>query len=196
MPSMAGTSPDATWCNGNISFTACCLSPWILCIATCPSSEFFSRLTCVLLPNVWVAVPFGQELGTLQTTLSAVVKGLSTNSRRSQKELTRSLATERESSEPETWVEDPEQRPDREVIEGTGAPSSRDGAGNEPPPRTVESSVSADQPPREQSDDADMGDPESDRKRPRVGWGGNGDKESQDQRLRWRRKRFRREESP
>ena len=93
-------------------------------------------------------------------------------------------------------VEDPEQRPDREVIEGTGASSSRGGAGNEPPPRTVESSVSADQPPREQSDDADMGDPESDRKRPRVGWGGNGDKESQDQRLRWRRKRFRREESP
>ena len=32
-------------------------------------------------------------------------------------------------------VEDPEQRPDRVVIEGTGASSSRDGAGNEPPPR-------------------------------------------------------------
>ena len=34
-------------------------------------------------------------------------------------------------------VEDPEQRPDLEVIEGTGASSSRDGAGNEPPPRTL-----------------------------------------------------------
>ena len=55
-----------------------------------------------------------------------------------------------------------EQRPDREVIEGTGASSSRDGAGNEqeatggplvlsePQPRPAESSVSVDQPPREQ----------------------------------------------
>ena len=68
-------------------------------------------------------------------------------------------------------VEDPEQRPDREVIEGTGASSSRDGAGNEPPPRTAESSVNADHPPREQSDDADMGDPESDRRRPRESVG-------------------------
>ena len=64
-------------------------------------------------------------------------------------------------------IEEPDQRPDREVIEGTGASSSRDGAGNEPPPRSAESSVSVDQPPREQSDDADMGDPESDRRRPR-----------------------------
>ena len=54
-------------------------------------------------------------------------------------------------------VEDPEQRPDREVIEGTGASSSRDGAGNEPAPLPAESSVSDDQQPREQSDDADMG---------------------------------------
>ena len=64
-------------------------------------------------------------------------------------------------------IEEPDQRPDLEVIEGTGASSSRDGAGNEPPPRPAESSVSVDQPPREQSDDADMGDPESDRRRPR-----------------------------
>ena len=64
-------------------------------------------------------------------------------------------------------IEEPDQRPDREVIEGTGASSSRDGAGNEPPPRPAESSVSVDQLPREQSDDADMGDPESDRRRPR-----------------------------
>ena len=62
-------------------------------------------------------------------------------------------------------IEEPDQRPDREVIEGTGASSSRDGAGNEPPPRPAESSVIVDQPPREQSDDADMGDPESDRRR-------------------------------
>ena len=31
----------------------------------------------------------------------------------------------------DTRAEDPEQRPDREVFEGTGASSSRDGAGNE-----------------------------------------------------------------
>ena len=65
-------------------------------------------------------------------------------------------------------IEDPEERPDREVIEGTGASSSRDGAGNYPPPRPAESSVGDDQPARKQSDDADMailrvtlGDPES-----------------------------------
>ena len=68
-------------------------------------------------------------------------------------------------------IEDPEQRPDREVIERTGASSSRDGAGNNPPPRPAESSVSVDQPPREQSDDADMGDPECDRGRPRESLG-------------------------
>ena len=56
-------------------------------------------------------------------------------------------------------IEDPEQRPDCEVIEGTGASSSRDGAGNEPTPRPAESSVSVDQRLREQSNDADMGDP-------------------------------------
>ena len=67
-------------------------------------------------------------------------------------------------------IEDPEQRLDREVIEGTGASSSRDGTGNEPPSRTAESSVSADHPPREQSDDADMGDPD-DRRRPRESVG-------------------------
>ena len=55
----------------------------------------------------------------------------------------------------DTIIEDPDQRPDREVIEGTGASSSRDGAENEPPSRPAELSVSADQPPREQSDDAD-----------------------------------------
>ena len=80
-------------------------------------------------------------------------------------------------------VEDPEQRPDREVIEGTGASSSRDGAGNEqdvtgrpvamsePQPRPAEPSVGDDQAPREQSDDADMTDPDSDRRRPRESLG-------------------------
>ena len=59
-------------------------------------------------------------------------------------------------------VVDPEQLPDHVVIEGTGASSSRDGAGNEqeatgrpvavsePQPRPAESSVGDDQPPREQ----------------------------------------------
>ena len=42
-------------------------------------------------PNVWVAVPFEQELSTRQTTLSDAAKGL--------------LATERELSEPGTRSE-------------------------------------------------------------------------------------------
>ena len=52
------------------------------------------------------------------------------------KELPRSRATERamrarhEERARDMRVEDPEQQPDREVIEGTGASSSRDGAGN------------------------------------------------------------------
>ena len=57
-------------------------------------------------------------------------------------------------------VVDPEQRPDRVVIEGTGASSSREGAGNEqeasgrpaamsePQPRPAEPSVGGDQPPK------------------------------------------------
>ena len=53
-------------------------------------------------------------------------------------------------------IEDYERRPDREVIEETGASSSRDGAGNDPPPRQAESSVSVDQPLR-----VTGGDPES-----------------------------------
>ena len=76
-------------------------------------------------------------------------------------------------------IEDPDPRLDREVIERSGASSSRDGAGNKqevtgrpaamsgPQPRPAEPSVSVDQSPREQGDDADMGDPESDRRRPR-----------------------------
>ena len=80
-------------------------------------------------------------------------------------------------------VEDPEQRPDRVVIEGIGASSSRDGAGNEleatgrpvamsePQPRPAEPSVGGDQPPKEQCDDADMADPDSDRRRPRESLG-------------------------
>ena len=68
-----------------------------------------------------------------------------------------------------------EQRPDREVSEGTGASSSRNGAGNEQEatggpvvmselqPRPAEPSVSVDQPSREQCDDAEMADPDSDR---------------------------------
>ena len=38
---------------------------------------------------------------------------------------------------------------------------------SEPHSRPAESSVGIDQPPREQGDDADVGDPESDRRRPR-----------------------------
>ena len=47
-------------------------------------------------PNAWVAVPFEQELGIRQTTLSDVAKGLSGSLRKSLKEPPGSLATERE----------------------------------------------------------------------------------------------------
>ena len=168
----------------------------------CASLERCSR-GLVSLPNARVAVPSEQELGTRQTTLSDVAKGLSRSLRRSLKEPPGSLATERERIKRarheerarDMRVEDPEQRPDREVIEGTGASSSRDGAGNEqeatwrpvamsePQPRPAEPSVGDGQPPREQSNDADMADPGSDRRRQRerVTWGGKRNKESQDQ---------------
>ena len=42
---------------------------------------------------------------------------------------------------------------------------------SEPQPRPAESSVGDDQPPKEESDDADMGDPGSDRRRPRESLG-------------------------
>ena len=48
VPSMAGASSNGTQCNGVSSFTVCCFWPWILCVATCPSSEFSSCLTCLL----------------------------------------------------------------------------------------------------------------------------------------------------
>ena len=53
------------------------------------------------------------------------------------------------------------------MIDATGASKSRDEVGNEPPSRPAALSGSADQPPREQGGDADMGDPESERRRPR-----------------------------
>ena len=115
----------------------------------CASSGRCSR-GLVSPPDVWVAVPSEQELGTLETTLSAVAKGLSMISRSSLRELSRSLATERikrathEERARNIKIEDPDQRPDREVIEGTGASSSRDRAGNEPPSRPAESSANVD----------------------------------------------------
>ena len=42
---------------------------------------------------------------------------------------------------------------------------------SEPQPRPAESSVSVDQSPREQGDNADMADPDSDRRRPRESLG-------------------------
>ena len=73
-------------------------------------------------------------------------------------------------------IEDPDQRLHREAIEGSGASSSRDGAGNEQEVAGKPVAMSAPQPhPAEPSgpvserkgNDADMGDPESDRRRPR-----------------------------
>ena len=49
--------------------------------------------------------------------------------------------------------------------------------------------VSVRKPPREQSDDADMADPDNDRRGPREPVWEERDKESKDHRLRWRRKR-------
>ena len=80
-------------------------------------------------------------------------------------------------------IKETEQRPDREVIEETGASSSRDGAGNEQEgtgrpvamsesqPRPACPSVGEEQPTREESDDANMADPDSDRRRPRESLG-------------------------
>ena len=144
------------------------------------TGEMFERFA-----NAWVAVPFEQDLGTLQTTLSAVAKGLSRSLRlqgrsRQRERIKRARQEERAR---DMRVEDPEQGPDREVIEGTGASSSRDGAGNEqevtrrpvamsePQPRLAEPSVGEEHFPREQSDDADMADPDSDRRRPRESLG-------------------------
>ena len=47
----------------------------------------------------------------------------------------------------------------------------RDPPMSEPQPRPAEPSVGDDQPPREKSDDADMADPDSDRRRPRESVG-------------------------
>ena len=79
-------------------------------------------------------------------------------------------------------VEDPEQRPDREVIEG--ATSSRDGAGYEPPPRTAESSVSADLIPENRAMTRTWAILRVTEETQRVGCGGKRNKESQDQRPR------------
>ena len=110
-------------------------------------------------------MPFEQELCTWQTTLSDVAKGLSRLDKEPEgaskvaRDRERIKRARHEERARDLRIEDPEQRPDREVIEGTGASSEHDGAGNDPPPRPAESSVGDDQPPREQSDDADMGDP-------------------------------------
>ena len=135
-------------------------------------------------PNVQDAVPFERELGTRQTTMSDVAKGLSRSSRRSLKELPKSPRDgERIKRARDMRIEDLEQRPGREVIEETGASSSCDGAGNEQngterpvamsesQPRPADLSVGDDQPPRERSDDAGMADPDSDRRRPRESLG-------------------------
>ena len=74
---------------------------------------------------------------TFEPTLSDVAEGLSRSLRRSLKELPRLLATERikrarhEERARDMRIEDPDQRLDGEVIEGSGASSSRDGAGND-----------------------------------------------------------------
>ena len=122
-------------------------------------------------------MPFGQELSTLQNH-SERCRERTEHELEKEPEGASKVAPDRkrikrarhEERSRDMRVEDPDQRLDREVIEGTSASSSRDGTGNEPPSRTAESSVSADHPPREQSDDADMGDPD-DMRRPRESVG-------------------------
>ena len=102
-------------------------------------------------PNVWVAVPFRNFFHENHTE-------------RCRERIEHELEKEPEGASKvprdrdrikrarDMRIEDTDQLPDREVIEGTGASSSRDGAGHEPPSRPAESSAKADQPPREQSD--------------------------------------------
>ena len=78
----------------------------------------------VSLANVWIAVPFERELGTRQTTLSDVAKGLS----REASKVARDRERIERARDEDMRIEDPDQRPDREVIEGSAASSSRDGA--------------------------------------------------------------------
>ena len=56
---------------------------------------------------------------------------------------------------------------------------------SEPQPRPAEQSVGEEQPPREQSGDADKADLDSDRRRPRESIGKEKETESQDQCLSW-----------
>ena len=142
------------------------------------------RRGLVSLPNVQDAVPFEQGLRTRQTALSEQelekkLEGASSVVR----DRERIKRARHEDKGRDMRVEYPEQRPDREVTERTGASSSRDGAGNEqeatggpvamsePQPRKAEQSVGHGQLPREQGDDADMSDLDSDRRRPRESLG-------------------------
>ena len=65
-------------------------------------------------------------LGTLLTTLSAVAKELSANKRRSRRRLPR-VAPDREERARDVRLEDLDQRPDHQVVEGSGASSSGEG---------------------------------------------------------------------
>ena len=89
-------------------------------------------------PNVWVAVPFEQELGTRQTNTERCRKRIEQElekepegASRVARDRERIKRARHEERARDMRVVDPEQRPDREVTEGTGASSSRDGAGNE-----------------------------------------------------------------
>ena len=89
------------------------------------------------------AVPSELEKGTLQIPLSGVVTDLSKNSRslkellrvaRDRHKIKRARRVERARN---LRIEDHDQRLDREVTEGTGQSSSRDGPGNEPTSRQL-----------------------------------------------------------
>ena len=89
-------------------------------------------------PNVWVAVPFEREMGTpanhtercnerIEQELGKESEGASKVAR-DRERIKRARHDER--ARRDVRSEDPDQMLDREVIEGTGASSSRDGAGN------------------------------------------------------------------
>ena len=85
-------------------------------------------------PGEWVAVPSERELGTRQTALNNVAKGLQELEKEPEGASKVARDTERikrarhEERARDMRIEDPDQRPDRRAIEGTGASSSRDGS--------------------------------------------------------------------
>ena len=74
MPSMAGTSPDVTWCKGNKSFTACCFSPWITSVSQRVQAVNSSLVSLVC----WSAAAVDVETGTATGWMTSKTTGIGT----------------------------------------------------------------------------------------------------------------------